>query len=524
MLGQVGGAVAVQGALGALGLGQAEAKEPFAPERSERARGRKVLVLGSGISGMTAAYELGKLGYDVTVLEAQDRPGGRCFSIRRGVKVTDTGGETQACDFDAGQYYNCGPARIPGFHVTLDYCRELGVPVEFMSNRNPDGWVHTSKGPLAGKRMRQKEVEGDQDGYVAELLAKAVGAKALDAEMSEQDRAALLDYLTKFGALEKDGRYAGSAHLRGWSRPPTASEDAGEAGPRLDRGALLAKALGYRAFYATSPHQEPAMLQIVGGTDQLAHGFARKLGRRVQLSSPVRSIQQDERGVRVLYGAAGKEKEARAEFAVCALPLTVLRTLETDFPPELKSAIANVKYHSAGKIGLQFGRRFWEEDDKIFGGMSWTDQTITQIMYPSTGMLGKKGVVVGYYAFREQALELQAMPHKQRLATALAQGEALHPNYRQHLESAFSVAWGKMPWQLGSWADWGEGDEPRPPSFAQLNQPAGRVHLAGDALTWQSGWMAGAIHSGRRAVLAIHQRASQEGAAPASTPATEPKP
>ena len=509
MLGQVGGAAAVQGALTALGLSVAQAGEPFTPQRNERSRGRKVLVLGGGIAGMTAAYELGKLGYSVTVLEAAARPGGRCFSIRRGTRVTDTDGETQVCNFDAGLYYNPGPARIPGFHVTLDYCRELGVPVEMMVNRNPQAWDYATTGPLAGQRLRQREVEGDQDGYIAELLAKAVTSKALDAELSERDRANLLDYLAGFGSLERDGRYAGTPRSRGYLAYPGAAENQGEVGKPLPRSALLARELGFRNFFMRSPLQLPAMLQIVGGTDQLAHAFARKLGPNLLLSAPVRELRQDDRGVRVVYGADGRQREARADYAVCALPLTTLGKVATDFSPELRAAIASVTYAMAGKIGLQFSRRFWEEDDRIFGGNSSTDQTITQIMYPSTGMLGKKGVLVGYYVFGKQALELQAMRHAQRLETALVQGEKIHPPYRQSFEEGVSMAWGKMPWLLGSWANWGE-DGPRPAEYALLCKPVGRIQFAGDAMSYQTGWMAGAIESARRAVLAIHTRVSAE--------------
>ena len=481
-------------------------------------------MLGSGIAGMTAAYELGKLGYHVTVLEAATRAGGRCFSVRGGTRVTDTDGETQVCRFDRGHYYNCGPARIPGFHVTLDYCRELGVPVEMMVNRNPHAWDYPTQGPLAGKRLRQKEVEGDQDGYVAELLAKAVSAKSLDNELSALDRANLLDYLSSFGWLEKDGHYSGNARSRGYAVPPGAAENQGEVGAPLPRSALLARELGFRHFFLRSPIQQPAMLQIVGGTDQLAHAFARKLGPQIVLDAPVRELRQDANGVRVVYGAKGKQREARADFAVCTLPLSILRDLQTDLSPELRSAIASVKYEAAGKIGLQFNRRFWEEDDRIFGGNSSTDQTIMQIMYPSTGMLQKKGVLVGYYAFRENAAALQKLGHAERLEIAVAQGEKLHPPYRKHLENSFSMAWGKMPWLLGSWVDWGEVG-PRPADYALLCKPEGRVHLAGDAMSFQSGWMAGAIDSARRAVLAIHARASTDLAAtaPAATP-SEVKP
>jgi monoamine oxidase len=336
-----------------------------------------------------------------------------------------------------------------------------------------------------------------------------VSANALDAELGEQDRANLLDYLSSFGWLEKDGRYVGTSRSRGYAVSPAAGEMEGTVGRPLDRSALLARELGFRHFFMRSPLQQPGMLQIVGGTDQLAHAFARKLGSRLVLGAPVRELRQDARGVRVVYGANGSQREARADFAVCALPLTSLNDVANDFSPELRAAIGSVKYEAAGKAGLQFGRRFWEEDDHIFGGHSNTDQPITQIMYPSTGMLGKKGILVGYYVFRTQALEMQAMRHSQRLETALAQGEKLHPPYRRHFQNGFTVAWGKMPWLRGSWAAWSE-DGPRPPEYTLLCKSVGRIQFAGDAMSHQTGWMAGAIESARRAVLAIHTRASTE--------------
>ena len=48
----------------------------------------------------------------------------------------------------------------------------------------------------------------------------------------------------------------------------------------------------------------------------------------------------------------------------------------------MKAAIAAVPYASVVKTGLQFRRRFWEEDEHIFGGISYTDLPIRQISYP----------------------------------------------------------------------------------------------------------------------------------------------
>ena len=91
-------------------------------------KGEKVAILGAGIGGLVSAFELRKAGFDCTVLEARDRPGGRNWSVRRGTKIEFTDGTVQHCTFDEGLYLNAGPGRIPSIHQTmLGYCRELGV-------------------------------------------------------------------------------------------------------------------------------------------------------------------------------------------------------------------------------------------------------------------------------------------------------------------------------------------------------------------------------------------------------------
>ncbi|MGZ5958234.1 MAG: flavin monoamine oxidase family protein, partial [Myxococcaceae bacterium] len=225
VLGSLAGAPAVEGALQALGLQSAHPPPPFTPVPTENARGRKVLVLGGGLAGMASAYELLKLGYDVTVLEAQDRPGGRCFSVRRGTRVTDVDGETQVCEFDAGQYYNCGPARIPGHAVTLDYCRELGVSIEVFTNINADAYIYNElKGMKPGHPMRYRTAKSDVYGYVSELLAKATSQGALDKQLTCEDKQRLLAFLEHWGSIggaSEGYAYTGSTN-RGFSVYPGA--------------------------------------------------------------------------------------------------------------------------------------------------------------------------------------------------------------------------------------------------------------------------------------------------------------
>jgi len=98
-------------------------------------QGRRVVILGAGIAGMVAAWELQKAGYTCTILEARDRAGGRNWTIRNGTRVEMTDGTAQTCSFEEGHYFNAGPARLPSQHVTMPgYCLELGVQLEVEVN------------------------------------------------------------------------------------------------------------------------------------------------------------------------------------------------------------------------------------------------------------------------------------------------------------------------------------------------------------------------------------------------------
>src|SRR6266436_8575443 len=157
----IGGYRATYLTMQAMGLmGAAAEAEPLALEKGTAHR-TKVVVLGAGVAGLSAAYELGKAGYDVTVLEARDRVGGRNWTVRRGAKLEMTDGTRQVCEFDSDLYWNSGPARLPSHHqAVLGYCRELGVPLEVE--------VNTSRGALllnpdanGGKPMEMRQAIND---------------------------------------------------------------------------------------------------------------------------------------------------------------------------------------------------------------------------------------------------------------------------------------------------------------------------------------------------------------------------
>ncbi len=480
-----------------LGLLAASESVPFA--LSGRVNGVRVAVAGGGLAGLTVAYELEKLGYSCHVLEARSRPGGRVVTVRRGM-VSEEEGATQTCTFDEGQYFNPGPMRIAFHHeTTLAYCRELGVPIEVFAVNGDNAFYYPTKGTgLTNRRVRMREVRADIDGYVSELLSKAVSQDGLDDVVSKDDRQRLLDYLRGKGRLTAQGKYVGNPQMRG----PGDTTAAGNADPATPFA--LSDLLGSRMLNQVDLTYEyqPTMFQVVGGMDHLPRALAAKLKGSITYNAAVREIRQTEQGATVSYADKnGTVRKIEADFVVCALPLPLLNELDTDFTPEFKKLIASVPYAAAGKIGLQFKRRFWEEDDQIFGGATKTDLDITQIVYPSTGYLGKKGTLVGYYLQGQSGRPIGETTPAERLALALEQGGRIHPQYAAEFETGFSVAWHKVRWNKGSWSSTPAATK------AKLKEPQGRVYLAGDHLDLNA-WMQGAFESARHVATAIHARAA----------------
>lgn len=135
--------------------------------------GQHVVILGAGMAGMAAAYELQRSGYTCTVLEAQGRPGGRCWTVRRGTTAAEVDGPGQMAYFDSGRYMNAGPARIPQHHeTTIAYCREFGLALNVVNNDNESAYYYLDgEGPLADRPIRAREVETDLKGETADAMA-----------------------------------------------------------------------------------------------------------------------------------------------------------------------------------------------------------------------------------------------------------------------------------------------------------------------------------------------------------------
>lgn len=517
LLGAVGGTGAMLGAMDAWGFSQASAQEA-PPQLRGNAGGTRVLILGAGLAGMTAAHELGKLGYDISILEARSFAGGRCQTARRGFELTELGGQTQRCLFDDEEelYINHGPWRIPYHHrSTLHYTKEFGVPLEVVVNDNDAAYIlyENIEGPFKNRKVRRGEVKADMRGYSAELLAKAVRQDRLDTELTAEDKELLVTYLVAEGYLDsEDLAYTGTGG-RGYSVPPGAGTDPGPGTPSdpFAFKTLLTSGMGNLFRSVSSYSQQATMLEPVGGMDMIAKGFERAVGHLITYNAEVTQLRKNADGVRVTYRDTQTDEEqvVEADYCICTIPLSVLNQIDANFSPEFKTAIGSVAYEPTGKIGLQFNRRFWEEDDTIYGGHTTTD-FMGQISYPSYGFNKQKGVLLGYYNFGSTAVQVSSRAPEGRTAYALEQGSKVHPQYAEAFESAFSVAWHLVPYSLGGWANWE--DEGLERAYPRLLQPDGRVFLAGEHLSYLTGWQSGAIESAWQQLEKLHQRAQQETA------------
>jgi monoamine oxidase len=513
----VGGAGAVLASMEVLGLSPdvLRNKHPFqAPRPSDfhlqcRANDTSVLVLGAGDAGLATAYELSKAGYRCEILEARSRPGGRCWSVRGGIEHTDLTGSSQHSQFADGLYLNAGPARIPQHHTTLDYCRELRVPIEVFINSNPDALLYReaddgSHGPLTGRPVRRRAAKADYAGYVSELLAKCTQQAALNAVLGPDDREALIEYLRSYGVLGPRDRYVGSPD-RGYEQPPGAAGQAGTTADPYDLSALLASGLGTSFAFDQEWDQAMPMFQPVGGMDRIPYALANAVPGPIRYDAAVSRIQVRDDRVDVDYtDAAGSTQTASADYCVCTIPPTVLRKIAHNLPANVTISLNELAAMPVGKMGLQFRRRFWEEDDHIFGGISDTNLDIGTIFYPSYGFHSERGVLIGYYNYFENSSRFAAMPPKERERRALAQGTKLHGDvYRKEFESSFSVHWQNERFSEGGWVLWQDRSSP---NYQTLLQPVQRLYFAGDHLSQVTAWQHGAFESARYVVTQLHDR------------------
>ena len=422
MIGAAAGGATMYQAMTSLGLAQ---ESPYSgpPDLTGDVGGATVLILGAGLAGMTAALELSAAGYQVQILEYREKAGGRNWTLRGGDTYTEMGGFSQNVGFAEGNYLNPGPWRIPyHHHGVLHYCRRLGVALEPFIQVNHNAWLHSAKA-FDGTPQRYRHIATDFRGGVAELLAKVVNQGALDDPVTTEDKEVLLEALRSYGVLDENLAYVGGEHVseyRGWNKDPGGGlSGKPEPSEPLPFAEVVNSRLWRHLSVGDNYEFQMPMFQPVGGMDMIGQAFEREVGQFITYNAKVVGIQQDEQGVTATFedrNNPGQAQAVTAQYCICTIPFSILGQIEHNFSGPVTEVINSMYYEGSVKFGLEMNRRFWEDDDHIYGGISYTDLPISLISYPSTGFF-KSGpaVLLGGYTWGTFAYEFNALPPEERV-------------------------------------------------------------------------------------------------------------
>jgi monoamine oxidase len=358
---------------------------------------KKVLILGAGLTGLSAGYELSQLGHDVTILEARMRPGGRIETLRT--------------PFSDGLFAEAGAARIPSNHdLTLKYVKLFNITLQPM-------------------------------------------------------------YPTRLSALRTDGGERREVNIDGFT-------DA------------LSQRLG------PDLGGDPARWsKIEGGSDRLPFAIAERLADKIHYGSPVVRLEQDATSARAIFKHAGKLETMSADRVLCTIPFSVLRNLDlpSDISESKRNVIKKLQYDSVSRVYLQTRSRFWEK--KGLNGFAFTDGPL-EIWHPTWNQPGVRGILMTY-ARTGPAERISSMKESERISSTLNQLEKLYPDLTESFEGGTSKCWIEDEWAKGAWG------AVFPLDMARASAPEGRIHFAGEHLSFFASWMQGALASSMRAVKEI---------------------
>jgi monoamine oxidase len=455
-----------------------------------------VVIIGAGLAGLVSAYELEKRGHRVTILEADAR---------------HVGGRVRTLRFDGGSYGEAGAMRIPTRHeLTRTYIREFGLPLRKFVYSNPQAYLYVrgerrraseAKELMRRFRLRDDEKAKNPDDFWTESIVKTLTGLG-DAE--RKDLLADAPATAKFRAIDQQS-------LRQLCQAAGLSDEA------IEFVMVTSGSESLLPFAATEALREEltevwsqGFDEIAGGTDRLASAFATRLRAKPKLGCPVHRITQDVSRAKAaaFYREGGVERRAEGDFVLCTIPYSVLARVEAqpEFSPAKSRAIRELSYDSSTKVLAVASKRFWETDDGIFGGGTFTDLPTISTYYPSDNAEAKDpkvsrgaGVMLASYSWGQPARRLASMPHRDRAAEVLRHLARIHPQLSTPgiVRHTASWSWDNHPWSSGAFTLFLPGQHSE--LQAAIVAPEGRVHFAGEHASLTHSWMQGALESGLRA-------------------------
>lgn len=460
-----------------------------------RSRPKQVVVLGAGLAGLAAAFELQRAGHEVTVLEARPQAGGRVRTLR------DAFGDGLYAEAGGQAFYPVEP------NYAATYAQEFGLTEE------PPG--PTGLGRLFYFRDSLIHPQGNDTEWPLELTPeeRKLGLSGIRQKYITPAVSELVDLTDSSGwsaeAIERFDDVSFEGLLRSRGASPAAVEllriadfdYVGEGADHYSALDMLGQAYNVRAAIQ---RLRSRFFSIAGGNDLLPRAFAMRLGNRVRYGAAATRIEWSPTRVTVYYRQLHRDRRVSADYLVCAIPFSVLRGLDVSPPFSVgkRWAIEELAYASVSRTYIQCREKFWVR--RGLSGWASTDLPTTYFWESTSGQPGKRGVLQGYI-MGPHARRFDDLPDRARSRFVTEQAGRIFRDVESYAEEAVSFSWDAEQWSRGAYAWLRPGDGSR--LWPHRASPEGRVHFAGEhTSTWfLHGSMQGALESGMRAAREINE-------------------
>jgi monoamine oxidase len=440
---------------------------------------RTVTVIGAGLAGLAAAYELHRAGWKVIVLEARPRVGGRVYSVR---------------SFLHGQVAEGGGEFIEESHTrVLSYAREFKLPlgrVGAWQGQNEDwAFLEGRSGHLSDPAIWGADLRGEVD-RIWQALAE-LGKLVPNPEQPQAARdASSLDRQSAFDWIHSlDVHPLAKNHFSQHIRAEYTTEP--------ERFSLLDLARNAAMYYMTGLRGEN--FRVIHGNDRIPCALADALPD-VRLNAATTFIRLLPDEVEVSYKQNDTYRTLHSSFAVLAIPLTAARRIDFggSLPSFYQRMLNEVSYGAVTKVLVQYRKRFWK--DRGWNGRLVTDAPIVHTWHATSHVQSEDGILT-IYTGGEPAARLSALPDQERIQLVVNEIEKLFPGSSELIEHTATVAWPNEEFTRGSYMALAPGQVTA--YWQSLMNPAGRLFFAGEHATPIQGFMEGAVESGQRAARLI---------------------
>jgi monoamine oxidase len=456
---------------------------PFAPARAA-VRSQRVAVVGAGLAGLVAAYELMRAGHTVSLFEARDRPGGRIRTLHNA--------------FGDGMYVEEGAADFgDGYTLIADYLTQFALPVHTSAGEKA---VNEELFYIGGRRYRVPRGTEPDWPYALSPEERRLGIRGLWDKYAQPAQRALAEpfdsrSMSRAARSLDERTVADLVRRQGGSDAAVLLLERDAQGADFEHVSAL-QDLVWRKFLAHSQNR----VSLKGGNDRLPQAFAERLGARVHYGAELRALAQDRSQVRLSISSAGGTEQVLVDRAVIAIPFSVLRHLQLGdaFARHKRMVINQLRYESATRIFLHSGTRFWREGG--LDGSARTDLAVGSLRDFSAGQTGVAGIL-GTEVSGAASRRLAGLSDAERVRLGLENVTRVFPDMQAAYLGGTSVCWDAEPYAQGGWAYYAPGEMNS--MFPQVATPDGRIHFAGEH-TSSLYLLEGAAQSGVRAAREIN--------------------